>query len=79
MGAQRELPAGGARRGESPAAEFFETLAFENRPVLPDVPYSTRIDDVMAHNRGWMQQVDAALFGGVGGAVAQGAPVGAGR
>jgi hypothetical protein len=73
MGAQRVLPTSTARLVERPSSEFFDALAFENRPVLPDVPYATRIEDILSHNRGWMQQVDAALFGGVGGAVARGA------
>ncbi len=57
------LPA--SRRGEAPpsADDFFRALAFENRPVLPDVPYATTLEDVREHDRGWLEQVDRALFG----------------
>jgi hypothetical protein len=52
-----------ARRGERTADEFFESLALENRPVVPDVAYATRLEDLTAHNRGWLAQVEAVLFG----------------
>jgi peptidase S41-like protein len=61
MGVQRALPVTG---GDRPADEFFQLLTFENRPVLPDVPYAAKLDDLTHHNRGWLEQVDAALFGG---------------
>lgn len=61
MGVQRALPLTG---GDRPADEFFQVLTFENRPVQPDVPYATTLDDVTHHNRGWLEQVDRALFGG---------------
>ncbi len=76
MGVQHALPA--ARRdGDLPADEFFQALTFENRPVLPDVPYSTRLEDVTDHNRGWMRQVDAAVFGAPGVAVVARSPAAA--
>jgi hypothetical protein len=61
MGVQHALP---AAPGDRPADEFFRSLALENRPVQPDVPYATRLDDLTHHNRGWLEQVDTALFGG---------------
>jgi hypothetical protein len=68
MGVQRALPVTQGGRGERSADEFFRTLAFENRPVQPDVPYTTSLDDIANFNRGWARQVDEALFGtGAGG------------
>jgi hypothetical protein len=61
MGVQRTLPEGDARR-ERTAREFFATLAFENRPVEPDIRYATRLEDVTGANRGWLEQVDEVLF-----------------
>ena len=63
MGVQRALPVASQGRGERPAAEFFQALTFENRPVLPDFPYATTLADLTSHNRGWLERVDAALFG----------------
>ncbi|HEX9291680.1 MAG TPA: S41 family peptidase [Anaeromyxobacteraceae bacterium] len=63
MGVQRVLPVAGEHRPDPSSDEFFNGLTFENRPVLPDVAYATRLDDITGHNRGWMEQVDAALFG----------------
>lgn len=60
MGVQQALPIAARER---PADEFFRVLTFENRPVQPDVPYATKLDDLIHHNRGWLEQVDAALFG----------------
>lgn len=60
MGVQHALP---VTPGDRPADEFFQGLTFENRPVRPDVPYATRLDDLSHHNRGWLEAVDAALFG----------------
>lgn len=62
-----------AYTGEVPAEEFFQTLTFENRPVVPDVAYATRLDDLTHANRGWLEQAEAALFGQLasGGAVAR--------
>jgi hypothetical protein len=53
-----------AARAERTAEEFFAALAFENRPVPPDVPYSTSLADITGHNRGWLEQVEAVLFEG---------------
>ncbi len=53
-----------AARAERTAEEFFTALAFENRPVQPDVPYATSVADITGHNRGWLEQVDAVLFEG---------------
>lgn len=62
MGVQRELPLAG--KGRQPSAEtFFASLAFENRPVEPDVPYATTADDLRDANRGWLERVDEVLFG----------------
>jgi Peptidase family S41 len=73
MGVQRALPIAGAH-GERPTDEFFNGLGFENRPVRPDIAYATRLDDVTGHNRGWLDQVDAALFGSGARAVGTGSP-----
>jgi hypothetical protein len=61
MGVQR----GGAAepRRDVGAEQFFETLAFENRPVLPDRPYAPTLEDLTASNSGWLAQVEAVLFG----------------
>ncbi|HET9598737.1 MAG TPA: S41 family peptidase [Anaeromyxobacteraceae bacterium] len=65
MGVQRTLPAAaGAGFGSE---DFFAGLAFENRPVRPDVPYATRVEDVVGANRGWAAVVDQVLFGSRGG------------
>jgi hypothetical protein len=62
MGIQRELPLPG--KGREPSAEaFFASLAFENRPVEPDVAYATTVDDLREANRGWLERVDEVLFG----------------
>jgi hypothetical protein len=62
MGVQRELPLAG--KGREPSAEaFFATLAFENRPVEPDLPYATTVEDLREGNRGWLERVDEVLFG----------------
>jgi C-terminal processing protease CtpA/Prc len=45
----------------APAQQFFERLAFENRPVQPDVPYATARHDVVEHNAGWLAATLAAL------------------
>jgi hypothetical protein len=58
MGVQRSVAP--ASRTES-AERFFEILAFENRPVMPDVSYATAAEDITGHNRGWLAQVEAAL------------------
>jgi len=63
MGVQRALPRPDERRGPAQTDEFFRTLALENRPVTPDVPYATRLEDVTGQNRGWLEQVDEVLFG----------------
>ncbi len=79
MGVQRRVPAADERRrGDSPE-EFFRTLALENHPVPPDVPYATRLEDLTGHNRGWLEQADAALSGPAGGAVARVPTAGAPR
>jgi hypothetical protein len=53
-----------AARAERTAEEFFTALAFENRPVQPDVPYATSTADITGRNRGWLEQVEAVLFEG---------------
>jgi hypothetical protein len=55
--------AAGMRAGELSAEAFFDLFLIENRPVAPDVPYGTAVEDVTASNRGWLEQVDAILFG----------------
>ena len=60
MGVQRAAPE--ARR-EIAAEQFFETLAFENRPVLPDRAYAPTLQDLTGSNAGWLREVEAALFG----------------
>jgi hypothetical protein len=51
------------RAGELPFEIFFDLFLIENRPVEPDVPYETRVEDVTSAGRGWLEQVDAILFG----------------
>ena len=53
-----------AAQAERSAEEFFTALAFENRPVQPDVPYATTAADVVGHNGGWLEKVEAVLFEG---------------
>jgi hypothetical protein len=60
MGVQRA--AADAPR-EIGAELFFETLAFENRPVLPDRAYAPTLEDLTGANRGWLREVEAVLFG----------------
>jgi hypothetical protein len=43
------------------AERFFGALALENRPIEPDVRYATSLADLTHHNRGWLEQVEAAL------------------
>jgi hypothetical protein len=60
------LPRGrtaGMRAGELPFETFFDLFLIENRPVEPDVRYDARVEDVTAAGRGWLEQVDAILFG----------------
>jgi hypothetical protein len=61
MGIQLAVPAAG-RPQESPPEEFFRSLALENRPVEPDVPYAPGLHDLKEQNRGWLAQVEAVLF-----------------
>jgi C-terminal processing protease CtpA/Prc len=74
MGVQRALP---AAAGPSGADDFFGRLTFENRPVRPDVPYATRLDDVVGANRGWATAVDQVLFGAHGGGASHAPAAGA--
>jgi len=61
MGVERAV-AGADRARELTADEFSGGLAFENRPVEPDLPYAPRIVDVTGENRGWLALVEALLF-----------------
>lgn len=64
MGVQRPRPGTGAHREtEATTEEFFEALSLENRPVTPTVQYSTQVEDLVGHNRGWLRKVDETLFG----------------
>jgi hypothetical protein len=63
MGVQAARPAPGERHGDLPFGRFFSELAFENRPVPPDVSYATTVDDLTHSNRGWLEKVDGLLFG----------------
>lgn len=56
------------------AARFFETLAFENRPVLPDRAYAPTLEDLTHENRGWLREVEAVLFVAEGEAVPEPLP-----
>ncbi len=47
--------------GRASAERFFADLAFENRPVLPDLPYATSRRDVVEANAGWLAAVRTAL------------------
>ncbi len=51
---------------EVPFEKFFEGYGIENRPVEPDVRYEPQLEDVTANGRGWLERVDAILFGDVG-------------
>ncbi len=53
----------GAAAAEIPFETFFDAYGIENRPVEPDVHYESRLEDVTANGRGWLEQVDAILFG----------------
>jgi hypothetical protein len=67
MGVQRANAVGDGARGQRTSEEFFQGLAFENRPIQPDIPYATRLEDITGHNRGWARMVDETLFGARGG------------
>ena len=58
MGVQ---PAGFAPGVPLDAAAFFASLAFENRPVAPDVGYETSLEDVTSANAGWRAAAERAL------------------
>ena len=58
MGVQRTAVVGVT---QASAEQFFEQLAFENRPVEPDEPYATTRQDLLTHNRGWLEAARAAL------------------
>jgi Peptidase family S41 len=58
------------RGGEVTFEAFFDAYAIENRPVEPDVRYEPRLEDVTGSGRGWLEQVDAVLFGGTAAPVA---------
>jgi hypothetical protein len=45
----------------APAEQFFARLAFENRPVTPDVAYGTTRRDVLEHNAGWLEAALTSL------------------
>jgi hypothetical protein len=45
----------------APAEQFFARLAFENRPVQPDVAYGTERRDVLEHNAGWLAAAVSAV------------------
>jgi hypothetical protein len=62
MGVQRALPRPGETSSGVDAHDFFETLALENRPIVPDVPYATGLSDITGHNRGWLEKVEAVMF-----------------
>jgi len=49
------------RATKATAEQFFEQLAFENRPVEPDRRYATALSDLLFHNRGWREAARAAL------------------
>jgi hypothetical protein len=58
MGVQATAEAGA---GRADARRFFAELAFENRPVRPDLPYATTRDDLVGGNRGWLAAARSAL------------------
>lgn len=62
MGVQAALPGDGGFAGERPAADFFQALTFENKPIVPDVSYATTVDDLLHANRGWLRVAEEALF-----------------
>ena len=46
---------------QATAEQFFDKLAFENRPVEPDEFHATTREDVVDRNRGWLQAARDAL------------------
>jgi hypothetical protein len=46
---------------QATAEQFFEQLAFENRPIQPDQAYATTREDLLSRNRGWLQAARAGL------------------
>jgi len=59
MGVQATVDAGPLR---TDARRFFADLAFENRPVQPDLSYATTREDIVSGNRGWLAAARAALL-----------------
>jgi hypothetical protein len=55
------LRGGAAADRTTSAARFFSDLALENRPVRPDVPYETTVEDLVGANEGWRAAAEAAL------------------
>jgi hypothetical protein len=62
MGVQAPAALPGESRRGVGADEFFGTMALENRPVAPDVPYETTLADVTGQNRGWLERAESVLF-----------------
>jgi C-terminal processing protease CtpA/Prc len=46
---------------QASAEVFFDQLAFENRPIEPDVAYATTLEDILQRNRGWLRAAREAL------------------
>ncbi len=63
MGVQHVLPANRDQGASISPADFFASMAFENRPVMPDVPYRTKREDITGHNQGWRAEAEDQLFG----------------
>jgi hypothetical protein len=53
----------GGEGGTASPEAFFREQAFENRPVAPQVPYAPTRRDLVEHNRGWRETVEAVLSG----------------
>ncbi len=47
--------------GKATAEQFWDQLAFENRPVQPDERYDTTREDLLTRNGGWLEAARAAL------------------
>ncbi|HYD42101.1 MAG TPA: S41 family peptidase [Anaeromyxobacter sp.] len=58
MGVQTEAIVGPR---QATVEKFFEEYAFENRPVSPDEPYATTLEDILDRNVGWLRAARAAL------------------
>jgi hypothetical protein len=73
------VPAGAGASRTTSAERFFSDLALENRPVVPDVPHATTVDDLTGGNAGWRAAAERALRASAGVAGRGASPVEGGR